>query len=86
MADGELTVKLDDETTRRLKEAAEAAGRPLSDYVTDLITDHLATEEDDWAEDVRIAEESERTGDSFSVEEAMAHFRSALHAEVKKNR
>jgi predicted transcriptional regulator len=85
MADGELTLKLDDETTRRLKEAAEAAGRPLSDYVADLIADHLAAD-DDWAEDVRIAEESERTGNWHTLEDAMAHFRSELHAQVKKPR
>jgi predicted DNA-binding protein len=84
MADGDLTLKLDDDTARRLKEAADAAGRPLGDYVTDIIVEHLA--DDDWAEDVRIAEESERTGDWHSVEEAMAHFRSELHAQVKKGR
>jgi predicted transcriptional regulator len=83
MADGELTLKLDDETTRRLQEAADTAGRPLNDYVAELIAEHLATD-DDWAEDVRIAEESERTGEYASVHEAMAHFRSELQAQVKK--
>jgi predicted transcriptional regulator len=85
MADGELTLKLDDETTRRLQEAADAAGRPLNDYVANLIAGHLAAD-DDWAEDVRIAEECERTGEHVSVEEAMAHFRSELQDQAKKGR
>jgi predicted transcriptional regulator len=82
MADGELTLKLDDETARRLQEAADAAGQSVGDYVQDLIRDGLG--DDDWAEDVRIADESERTGDWRSVEEAMAHFRSELHARERR--
>jgi predicted transcriptional regulator len=81
MADGELTLKLDDETARRLQEAADAAGRPLNDYVADLITDHLATD-DDWAEDVRIAEACERTGEYVSVEEALHKFRDDLEVRL----
>ncbi|HEY8003183.1 MAG TPA: ribbon-helix-helix protein, CopG family [Phenylobacterium sp.] len=84
MADGELTLKLDDETARRLQEAADAAGRSVGDYVQGLIREDL--EGDDGAEDLRIAEDCDRTGISHSVEEAMAHFRSELHAQVKKNR
>jgi predicted DNA-binding protein len=86
MADGELTLKLDDETARRLHAAAEAAGRPVGDYAAELIAEGLPLAEDDWAEDVRIAEEMDRTGISYSVEEADAHFRAALMAEVQKNR
>ena len=85
MADGELTLKLDDETARRLKEAAKAAGRPLSEYVSDLIADHLAAD-DDWAEDVRIAEESERTGDWVTLEEALGKFRDDLEARLAAKR
>jgi predicted DNA-binding protein len=84
MADGELTLKLDDETVRRLQEAADAAGRSVVDYVQDLIREGLV--DDDWAEDVRIAEECDRSGVSHSVEEAMSHFRRELHAQAKKDR
>jgi predicted transcriptional regulator len=83
MADGELTLKLDDETQRRLQEAADAAGRPLGDYVTDLITDHLAAD-DDWAEDVRIFEEYQRTGISYSLEEGLAVFDAAMERQLAK--
>jgi hypothetical protein len=81
MADGEITVKLDAETERRLKEAAAAAGRSVDDYAHDLIVDAL---DDGWAGAERALEEYERTGVSYSVEEAAAHFREELHRQVKK--
>lgn len=82
MADGDLTLKLDDETAQRLKDAAQAAGLSVDDYVRDLIREGL----DDGSEDRRIADESERGGFFHSVEEAVAHFRSELRAQVKKAR
>ena len=84
MADGEIKVTLDAETERRLKAAAEAAGRSLDDYVHDLIHDRL--DEEDWAEDERIAEEAERTGSTYSVEEAMNVFDRAMKAQLAKRR
>lgn len=83
MADGEITVKLDLDTERRLKAAADAAGRSVDDYAHDIIVDAL---DDDWAIDEQIADEAERTGAGYSVEEAVAHFRSELHKQVKTNR
>lgn len=83
MADGELTLKLDDETARRLKAAADAAGRSVDDYAAELISDGLGGD-DDFAEDLRIAEEFDRTGASYSVEESVAHFRKTLLARVPK--
>lgn len=62
MADGELTLKLDDETARRLQAAAE------------LIAGGL----DDWAEDVRIAEAYDRDGVSYSLEEGLVVFDAAV--------
>jgi predicted transcriptional regulator len=76
MADGELTLKLDDETPRRLQEAADAAGQSLADYVQHLIRDGL--DDDNWAEDVGIAEEYDRTGVSYSLEEGLAVFDAAV--------
>jgi predicted DNA-binding protein len=83
MADGEITVKLDAETEQRLKDAADAAGRSVDDYVRELIVDGL---DDDWAEDVRIAKEYDRTGVSYSVEEAMARFDAAMKVQLAKRR
>jgi len=84
MADGEVRVTLDAETERRLKAAADAAGRSVDEYARALIVEGL--DEDDWAEDDRIADDAERTGASHSVQEAMADFRAELHAQVKKSR
>ncbi len=83
MADGELTLKLDDDTVRRLKAAADAAGRSVDEHARALISDGLGAE-DDFAEDLRIAEEYDRTGVSYSVDESVAHFRQALLARVPK--
>jgi hypothetical protein len=55
----------------------------VPDYAQGLIADALDT---DWAEDLDRIAEYERTGESLSVEEAMAHFRSELHEQVKKAR
>ena len=82
MADDEVTVKLDAETTQRLEAVAEAAGQTVTDYVRDLIKDSLP--DDDWAEDLAALEEFDRTGVSYSVEEAVEHFRSELHKHVPK--
>lgn len=82
MADGEVTVKLDAETTQRLAAVAEAAGQTVTDYVRDLIKDSLS--DDDWAEDLAALDEYDRTGVSYSVEEAVEHFRGELHKHVKK--
>ena len=84
MADGELVLKLDDDTARRLQEAADAAGRPVSDYARDLIVARLPP--DDISEDLKIVEEYERTGKYYSVEETMTDFRRVLDERVAKRR
>lgn len=75
MADGELILKLDDDTARRLKAAADAAGRPVADYAAGLISEGL---EDGWAETRRRLAEFDRTGESLSVQEALEHFDHSL--------
>jgi len=82
MADGEVRVVLDAETERRLKAAADAAGRSVDDHARALIVEGL--DDEDWTVDERIADEAERSGATYSVQEAMAHFRAELHARVKK--
>lgn len=83
MADGELILKLDDDTARRLQAAADAAGRPVADYAAELISGGL---DEDWAEDLRIAEEYDRTGEYLSVEEGLAFFRATLDEQLAKPR
>ncbi len=85
MADGELTLRLTDSVMRRLRAAADETGQSVEAYATAVIAEAL-DRYDDVAEDVRIAEECERTGISYSVEESMAHFRDELSAQVAKAR
>lgn len=68
MADGSLTLKLDDDTAARLKAAAEAAGESTEDFVLRAVANAL---DDDWAEDRRIAEEYDRTGAFVPMDEAL---------------
>jgi plasmid stability protein len=72
MADGELILRLDDETLRRLREAAAAAGASVEDYAADVLA-HSAVD-GGVAEDLSILEEYRRTGVSYSVEEGLAAF------------
>nr|WP_309606996.1 hypothetical protein [Phenylobacterium sp.] len=86
MADGDLTLKLDDETARRLKDAAEAAGQSVDDFLQVLIREGLAeaSQDDDWAEDIRILEDYDRTGVSYSVDEGLAVFDAAMKVHLAR--
>jgi predicted transcriptional regulator len=75
MADGELTLKLDDETARRLQAAADAAGLPVDSYAADVLADALS---DHWQGAREAVAEFDRTGESFDAEAVMAEFRSAV--------
>jgi len=74
MADGELTLRLDDETARRLQEAADAAGVAVEAYAAEAIARALTDASEDVTEDLRRHAEYRRTGQSLSVEEAMKIF------------
>lgn len=75
MADGSLTISLDDETAEQLKAAAEAAGVSPEAYVRQAVVRRL---EEDWAEDLRRAAEYERTGASLSVDEGFDLLRARI--------
>jgi hypothetical protein len=79
MADGELTVRLDDRTLRRLKADAESVGMPLETYAADLLSHSVPPQTDfERAETGGIIEAYERTGVSYSVEEGLAAFDAAV--------
>jgi hypothetical protein len=83
MADGELTLKLDDETARRLRAAAQSAGVAVEDYAADIIAHRF---DGDWGEDQRIAAEYDRTGVSYSLEEGLAVFDAAVRRRLDPHR
>ncbi|WP_332764293.1 hypothetical protein [Phenylobacterium sp.] len=80
MADGDLTLKLDDETARRLQAAADAAGRPVGDYAAGLIAEGL--DGDRWQGAREALAEFDRTGESFDAETTMAEFRASVARRV----
>ena len=82
MADGELTLKLDDATVRRLQAAADAVGQPIDSYAADVLAGAVSGE--DWAEDYRRAAEYDRTGKYVSLEEALTEFRDAVDERLSK--
>jgi hypothetical protein len=75
MADGGLTIELNETLGARLREAAEAVGRSPEDYASDLIAQGLA---DDWAEAKASLEEYDRTGRYVDAREALAKSRASL--------
>jgi len=81
MADGELTLKLDDETARRLQEAADAAGRPVADYAAGLIAGRLG---DSWAEALEAFQEFDRTGEDYDAATVMSEFCANVAARTAK--
>jgi predicted transcriptional regulator len=86
MADGELTLKLDDETARRLQEAADAAGRPVADYAADLLARTVEPYDTEWDEAFEALAEFDRTGESVSLDEALEKARAALDEQLARRR
>ena len=79
MADGKLTLKLDDDTVRRLRAAADAAGVTMDRIAADLIADGL---DHDWAQALASLAEYDRTGVSYSLDEAMNLARNDLEEKL----
>ena len=84
MADGELRLTLDDETQRRLGEAAEAVGMSVEAYALGVLLDEL--DSDPLAISRARLAEYDRTGEFITVEEAMAHFDQELEAALARKR
>ena len=79
MADGKLTLKLDDDTVRRLRAAADAAGVTMDRIAADLIADGL---DHDWSQALASLAEYDRTGVSYSLDEAMNLARNDLEEKL----
>ncbi len=77
MADGGMTLELNENLTDRLIVAAEKAGQPADEYATQIIGEAL---DDEWSEAERRWADYERTGESVSLAGAMAELRAGLKA------
>ncbi|MDO8295386.1 MAG: hypothetical protein Q7T19_02990 [Caulobacter sp.] len=76
MADGSVTLILDDATLARLESVARDFGMSPGDYAETILANALSRW--DVAEDLRRLAEYDRTGESVSVEEAFAHLREKI--------
>ena len=75
-----LTIELERPLLERLQGEAERAGRALSDYVADLVSDAVEAPAHEWAlADARLAE-YDRTGEGRDAREVMTE----LVAEVRR--
>jgi hypothetical protein len=83
MADGGLKFELDEALSARVRAAADAVGRPVEDFATNLIAYGL---DDDWAESYARFAEYERTGESVDVEVALAAFHERLAERFRSKR
>ena len=84
MADGELRLMLDDETRQRLVSAAAAAGMSPETYALGVLTDELGADALSISR-ARLAE-YRRSGESISIDEAMAFFDQELEAALARKR
>jgi len=80
MADGSLTVKLDDGTAALLERAAREAGMSPSGYAEIVLARALSP--DDWSEDFRRLAEYDRTGEFVPAEEALDRFEANVRARL----
>ncbi|HEY3798983.1 MAG TPA: hypothetical protein VGL58_11570 [Caulobacteraceae bacterium] len=83
MADGGLTLEIDEELARRLRAVAGASGESVEAFA--LQTLRAATDED-WAEDYARAAEYDATGVSYPAEQVMAEFRARLEARLAEKK
>lgn len=79
MADGELTLKLDVDTVRRLRAAADAAGVTMDRIAADLIAEGL---DHGWTEALESLREYDRTGAYVTLDEALNLARNNLEEKL----
>jgi hypothetical protein len=81
MADGGMTLQIDESLAERLRIAAEIAGKSVEDFATEALA--ASTEAGgDWAEDMDRLAEFERTGVSHPIEPFLDDLRA--YAENRK--
>ena len=83
MADGGLTIELNEALSARLEQAARLAGQTPAEYAASPPSDGLDL---DWSEDYARYAEYKRTGDYVDAEVAMAGFTAALAARFSEQR
>ena len=80
MADGGMTLDIDEALAQRLRDAAQSVGESVEVYARQALVAFSGAEDDDWDEAIRRLDEFDRTGESADAEEAFA----AVRADLKK--
>jgi hypothetical protein len=83
MADGGLTIEIDEILGAQLKQAAAEAGRSAQDYASVLIAQGLA---DKWAGARASLAEYDQTGEFVDADEALSGFRAELLERLDRRR
>ena len=87
MADGALTLILDDATAARLAEAAALAGQTPEAYAADRLAETLSPPlAHDWTEANERLAEYDRTGEYVTLEDALASFHDEVEAALAARR
>lgn len=87
MADGALTLILDDATVARLAEAAALAGQTPEAYAADRLAETLSPPlAYDWTEANERLTEYDRTGEYVTLEDALASFHDEVEAALAARR
>lgn len=91
MADGALTIILDDETLERLRREARDAGVPVENWVADWLRAPAMPAPPDsdvarWRieESLKALAEYDRTGESVGLDEALAEFHQRIETRLAK--
>lgn len=80
MADGSVTLNLDDATLALLESVARDFGMSLGDYAETVLSHALSNW--DVAEDLRRLAEYDRTGESISAEATLDNFEAKVRARL----
>jgi len=75
MADGGLTINVDEALAERLRVVAEAAGESVQNFALQALR---AAADEDWAEDYARVAAYETTGKSISAAEFITELRAAI--------
>ena len=84
MADGGMTLNIDEPLAERLREAAKLAGQSVEVYARQALEAFAEDQDDRWAESIRRLEEYDRTGEYVDAEEALAKFRHDLEERLQQ--
>lgn len=83
MADGGMTLQIDEALTEQLRVAAAASGETVEEFARRAL-EMWSEDRGGWEEDIAAFEEYDRTGVGRPADEVMAEFRASIEAHFAK--